>query len=118
VSKPPTATQRESVGQETPFSDALTGVEFSSRYLGGNCRNVHCAATAGVNEAAMVASKASAQQEPKRIQLVGRMPLTCVERDMKALDGRRTLLAVLCADRRNRTSTCTGDRFVRGVDDP
>src|SRR6476659_9175357 len=45
VSPAPTATQRDSFGQETPFRSSLTGigsssVEFSSRNFGGSCRSV------------------------------------------------------------------------------
>ena len=76
VSPEPTATQRDSVGQEIPVRPSLTGirsssVEFSSTNAGGSCRRVQFAALAGPGDAARLARNAIAQLQVMRKDFIG-----------------------------------------------
>jgi hypothetical protein len=73
VFKAPTATQRESVGQETPDND---GPQEAEPGVGGSCRSVQLEAAAKPALAARVAISAIAQQEMRSVRFTGRVVLS------------------------------------------
>ena len=83
MSPEPTATQRESVGQEIPFRPSLTGirsssVELSSTNAGGNPPQGPVRGVAGPGEAARLARTAIAHPEAMSVDFFNRLVMPSV----------------------------------------